>query len=63
MKSLRAGRMTLSESYVIFKNGEAFYLVPKIQPLLSASTHVVPESTTRTRKLLSRRELENFWAQ
>jgi SsrA-binding protein len=25
VKSLRAGRMTLTESYVIFKNGEAFY--------------------------------------
>ncbi|MBD1230605.1 SsrA-binding protein SmpB [Acinetobacter seifertii] len=38
VKSLRAGRMTLTESYVIFKNGEAFLLGSQIQPLLSAST-------------------------
>lgn len=60
VKSLRAGRMTLSESYVIFKNGEAFLFGSQIQPLLSASTHVVPESTRTRKLLLSRRELEKL---
>ena len=54
VKSLRAGRMTLTESYILFKNGEAYLFGTQIQPLLSASTHVVPEAT-RTRKLLLNR--------
>jgi tmRNA-binding protein len=46
VKSLRAGRMTLSESYVIFKNGEAFYLVHRFslyclhQPMSYLNRHV-----------------------
>ncbi len=55
VKSLRAGRMSLTESYITFKNGEAFLFGSQIQPLLSASTHVVPEAT-RTRKLLLNRK-------
>ena len=60
VKSLRAGRMTLTESYVIFKNNEAFLLGAQIQPLLSASTHVVAEATRTRKLLLSRRELEKL---
>lgn len=60
VKSLRAGRMTLSESYVIFRNGEAFLFNSQIQPLLSASSHVVPEATRSRKLLLSRRELEKL---
>lgn len=60
VKSLRAGRMTLTESYVLLKNNEAFLFGAQIQPLLSASTHVVPEAT-RTRKLLmSRKEIDRL---
>ena len=60
VKSLRAGRMSITESYIIFKNNEAYVLGAQIQPLLSASTHVVPEAT-RTRKLpLSKREIEKL---
>lgn len=51
VKSLRAGKGGIAESYVIVKNGEAFLLGSQITPLLSASTHVVPD-VTRTRKLL-----------
>ena len=40
VKSLRAGRMSLVESYITFKNNEAFLFGAQIQPLLSASTHV-----------------------
>ena len=52
VKSLRAGRMTITESYITFKNNEAFLFGAQIQPLLSASTHVVPEAT-RTRKTVA----------
>lgn len=51
VKSLRAGKAQLVDSYVVFKNGEAFLFGALIQPLLSASTHVETDPI-RTRKLL-----------
>ncbi|MDR3492472.1 MAG: SsrA-binding protein SmpB [Gammaproteobacteria bacterium] len=51
VKSLRAGRVQLDQSYVILKNGEAYLLGANITPLLTASTHINPDPT-RTRKLL-----------
>lgn len=55
VKSLRAGRLQLRDSYVIIKNGEAFLVGAHISPLLTASTHIHPDPT-RTRKLLLKRE-------
>jgi len=51
VKSIREGKAQLTDSYVFFKNGEAWLLGALIQPLLSASTHFVTDPT-RTRKLL-----------
>lgn len=51
VKSLRAGKLQLKESYVILKGGEAWLLGSHISPLTSASTHV-DANPTRTRKLL-----------
>lgn len=55
VKSLRAGKIQLVDSYVIIKNGEAWLLGCLINPLLAASTHIHPDAT-RTRKLLLHRE-------
>ncbi|WP_269914146.1 SsrA-binding protein SmpB [Acinetobacter sp. HY1485] len=60
VKSLRAGRMSLVESYIIFKQNEAYLFGAQIQPLLSASTHVVPEATRTRKLLLSRRQIETL---
>ena len=54
VKSLREGRAQISEAYAIVKNGEIYLFGAQIVPLLSASTHVVPEAR-RTRKLLLHR--------
>lgn len=54
VKSLRAGRAQLKESYVIIKDNQLFLLGAHISPLPSASTHVHPDPT-RTRKLLMHR--------
>lgn len=54
VKSLRAGKAQLTESYVTLRSGEAYLFGSHIQPLLSASTHVHPDPT-RTRKLLLHR--------
>lgn len=58
VKSLRAGKGQLTDSYVFFKNGEAFLLNCQIQPLPTASTHFVCEPT-RYRKLLMHRKQIN----
>ena len=54
VKSLRAGRASLKESYVIVRSGELFLLGAHFSPLPSASSHVQPDPT-RTRKLLLNR--------
>jgi SsrA-binding protein len=51
VKSLRAGKAQLTDSYVFLKNGEAFLIGAHITPLNTVSTHYVTEPT-RTRKLL-----------
>jgi SsrA-binding protein len=51
VKSLRAGRAQLKESYVVLKGGDAWLLGAHISPLTTASTHIVPDAV-RTRKLL-----------
>jgi len=54
VKSMRAGRVQLKESYVIIKNGELYLFGAHISPLISASTHVIADPV-RARKLLMKR--------
>ena len=54
VKSLREGRINLSEAYALVKDGEIYLFGASIPPLLSASTHVIAEDR-RTRKLLLHR--------
>ena len=54
VKSMRAGKAQLTESYAFLKNGEAFLYGAHISPLRTVSTHVVADPT-RTRKLLLNR--------
>ncbi len=54
VKSLRANRAQLKESYVVIRQGEAFLTGCHMSPLASASTHVQPDPL-RTRKLLLHR--------
>jgi SsrA-binding protein len=51
VKSLRAGRVQLDQSYVFIKEGEAWLFGTNLTPLLTASTHIHPDPM-RTRKLL-----------
>ncbi|MFZ5593351.1 MAG: SsrA-binding protein SmpB [Pseudomonadota bacterium] len=55
VKSLRAGRVQLKESYVLIKDSEAWLFGAHISPLPTASTHIHPDPL-RTRKLLLHRE-------
>ena len=51
VKTIRAGRANIKESYVVVRSGEVFLFGMHITPLPEASTHVNPDPI-RTRKLL-----------
>ncbi|MCB1917316.1 MAG: SsrA-binding protein SmpB [Rhodocyclaceae bacterium] len=51
VKSIRAGRANIKESYIVVRDGEVFIFGMHITPLISASSHVRTDPT-RTRKLL-----------
>lgn len=55
VKSIRAGRVQLKESYVIVRDGELWLMGMHVSPLPTASTHIHPDAT-RTRKLLLKAE-------
>lgn len=60
VKSLRDGRLQLSESYVLLKNGAAWLIGAHISPLVSASTHINPDPTRSRKLLLNRREINRL---
>ena len=60
VKALRASKGQLTDSYVIFKNNEAWLLGAHIQPLLAASTHFVTDPTRSRKLLLSRKQIEKL---
>jgi SsrA-binding protein len=55
VKSLREGKVQLTDGYIVIRNGELFIIGLQINPLHTASTHVSPDKM-RTRKLLMHRE-------
>lgn len=61
VKSIRAGKVNISDSYVIFKNGEAFLFGSMIQPLSVASTHIVCDPSRTRKLLLKQRELDSLF--
>jgi SsrA-binding protein len=60
VKSLRAGRLQLNESYVTIKESEAFLFGAHITPLPTASTHIHPDPVRTRKLLLHRRELDKL---
>ena len=57
VKSLRAGKAQLVDSYVLLKDGEAWLMGAHISPLTSTSTHVIADPTRTRKLLLHKREL------
>ena len=51
VKSVREGKVQLTDGYVVIRNGEVFIIGCQINPLGTASTHVTPDKV-RTKKLL-----------
>ena len=60
VKSLREGRINLTDTYVFFIFFEAFLIGTNITPLPSASTHYVTDSTRTRKLLLNHRELQKL---
>jgi SsrA-binding protein len=60
VKSLRAGKINLSDAHIIIKYGEAFLLGCQIQPLITASTHSIPDPTRTRKLLLNKKELNKL---
>lgn len=60
VKSVRAGKVNLRDSYVIIKDNEAYLLGAEIQPLHAASSHVYCEPDRSRKLLLKRKELDKL---
>jgi SsrA-binding protein len=60
LKSIRLGKVNVSDSYVIIKNGEAYLFGAQISPLNSASTHVICDPERSRKLLLHKRELNKL---
>ncbi len=60
IKSLRAGKVNLSDAHVYLKQGEAFLLGASIQPLFTAAVHLHPDPLRTRKLLLNRRELNRL---
>ncbi|MCP5186118.1 MAG: SsrA-binding protein SmpB [Pseudomonadales bacterium] len=61
LKSIRAGKAQLVDSYVLLRDGEAWLLGANITPLDSASTHVIAEPQRTRKLLLNARELAQLF--
>jgi len=55
VKALRAGKVQLTDGYVVIRDGELYLIGCQINPLKTASTHVNPEAA-RTKKLLMKKD-------
>ncbi len=55
VKAIRAGRAQIKEAYVVVMDGAIWLVGMHLSPLVSTSTHILPDAT-RTRKLLLRAE-------
>lgn len=60
IKSIRSGKVNISDCYVHIKNREAYLLGAEITPLNAASSHVVCDPNRDRKLLLNARELEKL---
>lgn len=62
VKSLRQKKVQLTDCHVIIKNGEAWLLGAQINPLDTASTHVIADPIRTRKLLLHKKELAKIFA-
>ena len=60
VKSLRESRVQFADSYVLLKDNEAFLFGCRIDPLPTASKHIIPDPLRTRRLLLHRRQIDRI---
>jgi SsrA-binding protein len=60
VKSIREGKVNLTDSYVVMHQGEAYLMGCRITPLNQASSHVVCDPERNRKLLLHKRELDKL---
>ena len=60
VKSIRAGKIQINESFIQIHKGEAFLFGAFITPLPTASSHIQPDPKRNRKCLLHKRELERL---
>jgi SsrA-binding protein len=60
LKSIRAGRANIGESYAIVRDGELYLFGAQITPLISASSHMIADAHRTRKLLLHRREIDEL---
>jgi len=60
LKSIRAGKVQIAESYVFLRHGEVWLYGAHITPLPTASTHVQTNPTRDRKLLLHKREISRL---
>ncbi len=60
VKSIRAGRVQLRDSYVKFRGDEVYLIGAHMSPLLSASTHIEPDPIRSRKLLLHKKQIERL---
>jgi SsrA-binding protein len=60
LKSIRAGRANIGDSYAMVNDGELFLYGSQITPLIQASTHVLANDRRTRKLLLHRREIDQL---
>ncbi len=63
VKSLRAGKASIVDGYIIIKDNEVYLFGATITPLSEACSHVVCDPTRTRKLLLNRREIDKLAAQ
>ena len=60
VKSMRAGKAQITDSFVSLRDGEAWLIGSHISPLTTASTHVNADPKRVRKLLLNRREIDRL---
>ena len=60
VKSIRDGRVQMTDTYVMIRDDEIWWLGGQITPLLSASTHINPAPSRSRKLLLNRKEIDRL---
>jgi SsrA-binding protein len=63
VKSMRAGKAQIDESYIFAKNGELEWVGGTIAPLITTSTHIHANPTRARKILMHRQEIDRLIGQ